>query len=484
MTNKLIDDIRNNLDDGKINSEKLFEEARNKAIKYQDEYNSFVTILDKKEEVSSNSILSGIPYALKDNISTKGILTTGSSNILKDYIPLYDATVYKKLKEAGAVLVGKTVLDELAMGGTGTTGHTGVVRNPWDKTRMIGGSSAGSAASVALGIVPFSIGSDTGDSIRKPAAYGGIVGYKPTYGRVSRYGLFAFASSLDHVGVFSRCVRDTAYVMDIIKGHDNKDMTSLPDENISYVNNLSNDVKGKKLFYIKELIDEENYPNMNDELKKHLEIYHETIKKLEEIGASVTGVSIDKKILNALPSVYVVLSCAEATSNMSNLTGFIFGPREDGKNYIEMMKNYRTKNFSSLIKRRFIIGSYVLQKENQERYFINAQRVRRLIVDIMKDYFEEYDAMIMPVGVGAAKHIDGSLDMIDKNTSVLDEFLQVGNFGGFPSITIPDGFIDNLPVGVNITGNCYDDQNVLNIAYALESVMPYKNQIAKEVNHE
>ena len=169
---------------------------------------------------------------------------------------------------------------------------------------------------------------------------------------------------------------------------------------------------------------------------------------------------------------------------MSNLTGFIFGPREDGKNYIEMMKNYRTKNFSSLIKRRFIIGSYVLQKENQERYFINAQRVRRLIVDIMKDYFEEYDAMIMPVGVGAAKHIDGSLDMIDKNTSVLDEFLQVGNFGGFPSITIPDGFIDNLPVGVNITGNCYDDQNVLNIAYALESVMPYKNQIAKEVNHE
>ena len=185
MTNKLIDDIRNNLDNGKISSGELFEEARNKAIKYQDEYNSFVTILDKKEEVSSDSILSGIPYALKDNISTKGILTTGSSNILKDYIPLYDATVYKKLKEAGGVLVGKTVLDELAMGGTGTTGHTGIVRNPWDKTRMIGGSSAGSAASVALGVVPFSIGSDTGDSIRKPAAYGGVVGYKPTYGRVS-----------------------------------------------------------------------------------------------------------------------------------------------------------------------------------------------------------------------------------------------------------------------------------------------------------
>ena len=180
MTEKFIDDIRNGLDSGKVTSDKLFEEAVNKAYKYQDVYNSFVTIMDKKDEVCSNSILSGIPYALKDNISTKGILTTASSNILKDYIPLYDATIYKKLKNSGAVLMGKTVLDELAMGGTGTTGHTGIVRNPWNKDRMIGGSSAGSAASVALGIVPFAIGSDTGDSIRKPAAYGGIVGYKPT----------------------------------------------------------------------------------------------------------------------------------------------------------------------------------------------------------------------------------------------------------------------------------------------------------------
>ena len=250
MTNKLIDEIRNNLDNGNVTSEMLFEEATSKAKKYQDEYNSFVTIMDNKEELEGNSILRGIPYALKDNISTKGILTTASSNILKDYIPLYDATIYKKLKESGAVLMGKTVLDELAMGGTGTTGHTGIVRNPWNKERMIGGSSAGSAAAVALGIVPFAIGSDTGDSIRKPAAYGGVVGYKPTYGRISRYGLFAFASSLDHLGVFARSVKDVSYVMDIVKGHDEKDMTSLPDEDISYVDNIDNDIKGKKLFYI------------------------------------------------------------------------------------------------------------------------------------------------------------------------------------------------------------------------------------------
>ena len=175
------------------------------------------------------------------------------------------------------------------------------------------------------------------------------------------------------------------------------------------------------------------------------------------------------------------MSCAEATSNLSNLTGFIFGPRAEGSNYIEMMKNYRTKGFSPLIKRRFIIGSYVLQKENQEKYFKNAQRVRRLIVDEIKSYFQKYDALIMPVGTGPAKLLEGSKDLLKDDTDVLEEHLQIANFGGFPSITIPNGFINNLPVGVNITGNCYEDQQVLNIAYALESEMPYKGQIAKEV---
>lgn len=485
MLNKTIKELHEDLIGGKVTSNELVKESIKMSHEVENKYNAFVTILDdaKGGNITDN-LLSGIPFGIKDNYSTKGILSTGSSNTLKDYVPFFDATAVSNLYKAGAIPTNKTALDEFGMGGTGTTCHTGTVLNPWDRTRMCAGSSAGSACAVAAGVYPYALGSDTGDSIRKPAAYCGIVGYKPTYGMISRYGLFPFASSLDTCGVLTRCVEDAAIVTDNMKGIDENDMTSFDSTNMHLYGNLDKNIKGKKLFYIKELIDEENYPNMNDELKKHLEIYHETIKKLEELGVSVTGVSIDKKILNALPSVYVVLSCAEATSNMSNLTGFIFGPREDGKNYIEMMKNYRTKNFSSLIKRRFIIGSYVLQKENQERYFINAQRVRRLIVDIIKEYFKEYDAMIMPVGVGAAKHIDGSLDMIDENTSVLDEFLQVGNFGGFPSITIPDGFIDNLPVGVNITGNCYDDQNVLNIAYALESVMPYKNQIAKEVNHE
>lgn len=477
MTNKLIDDIRNNLDDGKINSEELFEETRNKAIKYQDEYNSFVTILDKKEEVSSDSILSGIPYALKDNISTKGILTTGSSNILKDYIPLYDATVYKKLKEAGAVLVGKTVLDELAMGGTGTTGHTGIVRNPWDKTRMIGGSSAGSAASVALGIVPFSIGSDTGDSIRKPAAYGGIVGYKPTYGRVSRYGLFAFASSLDHVGVFSRCVKDTAYVMDIIKGHDDKDMTSLPDEDISYVNNLLNDVKGKKLFYIKEALE---IDNGNENLKEVLNNFYSVIDKCKTIGIEVEGVSFRKDLLEAIYPAYNVISCAEATSNNSNLTGIPFGNRIAGNNINDIMMNTRTEGFSEFIKRRFVIGSYVLQKENQDKLFLNAGRVRRMIVDKMNELFKDYDGLIMPSTPDIAPKFGEVSDRLSDEYLILGNHLVIGNFGGFPSISIPSGFVSNMPVSVNITGRAREDSLVLNIASKIEEVLGCKGMVAKD----
>ena len=477
MTEKFIDDIRNGLDSGKVTSDKLFEEAVNKAYKYQDVYNSFVTIMDEKDEVCSNSILSGIPYALKDNISTKGILTTASSNILKDYIPLYDATIYKKLKNSGAVLMGKTVLDELAMGGTGTTGHTGIVRNPWNKDRMIGGSSAGSAAAVALGIVSFAIGSDTGDSIRKPAAYGGVVGYKPTYGRISRYGLFSFASSLDHVGVFARSVKDVSYVMDVVKGHDDKDMTSLPDEDVSYASELDNDVSGKKLFYIKEAIE---IDNGNNELKEIISNFKSVLEKCKELGMIVEEVSFDKELLEAIYPVYNVISCAEATSNNSNLTGIPFGNRVDGKNVNDIMMNTRTNGFSELIKRRFVIGSYVLQKENQERLFLNACRVRRLIVNRMNELFEMYDGLIMPTSGNIAPLFDDASDKLSDEYLILGNHLVIGNFGGFPSISIPSGFVSDMPVSVNITGRAKEDSLVLNMANKVESLLGCKGMVAKD----
>ena len=479
---KSIEEIHEALKNGEVTSGELIKESLEKSHKVQEECNAFVTILDDvKEKEVTDELLSGIPYGVKDNYSTKGVLSTGSSNTLKDYVPFFSATAVENLSKKGAVMVNKTALDEFGMGGTGTTCHTGIVKNPWDKTRMCAGSSAGSAAAVASGVYPYATGSDTGDSIRKPAAYCGIVGYKPTYGMISRYGLFPFASSLDHLGALTRSVKDAAIVVDGMKGIDKNDMTSWDSSNIHLYDSIDGKAKGKKLCFIKEICDINNYPNATDELKEHLSNFMKTIEKCRSLGMEVVEESIDQTLLNALPSVYVVISCAEATSNMSNLTGFIFGPRAEGDKWNTEMKNYRTKGFSPLIKRRFVIGSYVLQAQNKDRYFHNAQRVRRLLVDAWNKLYEKYDAVILPVGSGPAKKLEGSKDILDKNTAVLEEHLQIGNFGGFPSITIPNGFINNLPVGVNITGKCYDDANVLNIAYALESAMPYKGQIAKEV---
>ena len=481
MMNKCITELHELLKTGGVTSEELVKESLKKSHEVEDKYNAFVTILDDaKPNDVTDSLVSGIPFGVKDNYSTRDVLSTGSSNTLKNYVPFYTATVVQKLLDAGAVMVNKTALDEFGMGGTGTTCHTGTVLNPWDPSRMCAGSSAGSACAVASGVYPFALGSDTGDSIRKPAAFCGIVGYKPTYGMLSRYGLFPFASSLDHCGVLTRSVEDAAIVTDIMKGIDEHDMTSWDSSHIHLQEALTGDVKGKKLFYIKEICDLNNYPNASESLKAHINNFFSTLELLKSEGVSVDEVSIDERLLNAIPSVYVVLSCAEATSNLSNLTGIIYGPRSDKTNVFEMMKDHRTNGFSPLIKRRFVIGSYVLQKENQERYFKNAARVRRLIVDKMKELFQEYDALILPVSSGPAKKFDEDQDAINTDTNILEEHLQIGNFGGFPSITIPNGFIDSLPVGINITGNCYDDENVLNIAYTLESKMPYKGQIAKE----
>lgn len=474
----MLEELHNKLINNEITSDELVKKSLDESKCVQDTLNPFVTICENAtgNEVTDN-VLSGIPYVAKDNLSTKDVLSTASSNTLKDYIPYFDATVIKRLKKCGAVLVGKSAMDELGMGGTGTTAHTGVVRNPWDKTRITAGSSAGSAAIVASGVVPFALGSDTGDSVRKPAAYCGIVGYKPTYGAISRFGLFPFASSLDHVGVLTRSVRDAAIVVDNVLGIDENDMTSI-DLEPNLTNNLDNDIKGKKIFYIKNLLDN---LSETEETKKILKKFDETINHLEKLGCTVSGIDIDLKLLKAIFPTYISISCAEATSNDSNLTGIIFGPRGEGDNYIDMIKNHRTKGFSSLIKRRFVIGSFVLQKENQEKYFLNAKRVRRLITNKMNELFKDYDAMIMPASSKIAPKIELANELITGNEQILENLMAIGNFGGYPSITIPNGFVNNMPIGVNITGNIMCDKNVLNIANKLESTYDYKNQIAKEV---
>jgi aspartyl-tRNA(Asn)/glutamyl-tRNA(Gln) amidotransferase subunit A len=482
MIKKSITEIHEQLVNKTTTSEELIKESLNLAHSYQEDYNPFVTIIDdaKHDNFNQDSLLDGVPYALKDNFSTKGILTTASSNILKDYVPVYNATVYEKLIKSGAVLMGKTVLDELAMGGTGTTGHTGIVRNPWDRTRQIGGSSAGSAAAVALGIVPFALGSDTGDSIRKPAAYGGVVGFKPTYGRISRYGLFAFASSLDHVGCFTRCVKDAAIVTDAIKGEDKRDMTSLPDDLKTYVDTIDNDITGRKLCYIKELTDPKLYEDAGEETLEILDKFKEVIEQAKKIGFIVEEVSVDKTLLNAIYPAYMTISCAEATSNNSNLTGIIFGPRGEGNNVDDIMIDARTKGFSELIKRRFILGSYILQKENQERLFLNAGRVRRMIVDTINDLFKTYDGLILPASGGVAPHFSDEIDRMSERYLMLENHLVIGNFGGFPSISIPSGMVNKMPISINITGRVFEDDVVLNMAYKIEQQLGFVNKIVEE----
>lgn len=459
--------ISKKIQTNEVTSQELVTNSIDRAKKYQTDYNSFVTILDNaKSNIEADSILNGIPYALKDNISTKGILTTASSNILSDYVPVFSATVYERLEKSGAVLIGKTVLDELAMGGKGVTAHTGVVKNPWNSERIIGGSSAGSAAAVSLGIVPFAIGTDTGNSVRRPAGYGGIVGFKPTYGLISRFGVIPFSSSLDHVGIMTRSVMDVAYVLDAVKGIDEKDMTSY-NETTEFANNISNDVTGKKLFYIKEIV---------EALKPKTELYDNFIKTIDyakSLGIEVLEESIDKKLLEAIFPAYMTISSAEATSNSSNLTGVVFGSRVNGVDVDEIMFNTRTKGFSAPIKRRFIIGGYVLQTDNKERFLDNAGRIRRLLVEKMNKFFSSYDGMILPNGGSIAPKFN---DSSEKNNDdlLLNSHLMLGNFGGFPSITIPSGIVSDMPVAINITGRVKDDLTVLKIAKALEEKIEFK----------
>lgn len=457
------------------NSEELVKEAIKKAKDTNVEINSFVTIFDNPEHADNKeSILNGIPYAAKDLFSTKDILTTGSSNILANYIPFYDATVIKRLKDAGAILIGKTVCDEFGLGGTGTTGHTGIVKNPWDITRGAGGSSSGSATSVALGIVPFSLGTDTGDSVRKPASFCGVVGYKPTYGLIPRYGVLPFASSLDHVGLFTTCVKDAAIVTDVIKGFDGKDMTSLKTkENLT--EGLNGIISGKKLFYIKELTNIECYENPSEDLINTLNLFKENLDRIKELGVEIYEESLDEKIINALGPAYTIISCAEATSNLSMYTGINYGHRGVGNNIYTMIKDHRTKGFSSLIKRRLVIGSYVLEEKNQERYYLNACRVRHLVIDKMNEFLSKYDALIMPASLKAPLLKEAN-DVITESTKDISSTLLIGNFGGYPSITIPSGFIDKMPVGINLTGQIKEDKDLLNIAYSIEQKLGFMGQ--------
>ncbi len=466
---KNIIEIHNDLINKKVTSKDLIDFSKNKILETNEKFNAYNLVLDSKENNEIYTLLSGIPYAMKDNISTKEIRTTACSNTLKDYVPIYNATVYEKLSQSGAIMIGKTNMDELAMGGTGLTGNAGIVKNPYDEERISAGSSAGSAVAVATKTVPFAIGTDTGDSIRKPAAYTGVVGYKPSYGLISRYGLFAFASSLDTIGVITNSVIDAATVVNTVKGSDDKDMTTIKDMDEIDLTKDFNNLKSKKLFYIKEIVDKSKYTNSNT--IKIIDDFNKLLDLLKSKGYEIYEESIDENLLKALKPVYTSISCAEVTSNNSNLTGISFGHREKGESAMDVIKNFRTKNFSSLIKRRFVIGSFILQKENQEKYFINAKKVRRVVVNTFNELFTKYDGLILPAQSDIAPKICDTTDEMGKDENVLDNHLVIGNFGGYPSITLPYNKLEGMPVGINITSGFKNDSYMLAVANDIEKII-------------
>jgi aspartyl-tRNA(Asn)/glutamyl-tRNA(Gln) amidotransferase subunit A len=441
-----------------------------------DAYNTFEMITETEAITQAKALTVpekdnmfwGIPFVLKDNFSTKGLETTAGSNILKGYIPLFDATVYDRLKAAKAIMIGKTTLDELAMGGTGMTGHKGWQYNPHDatKTRQIGGSSSGSAAAVSSGMVPFGLGSDTGDSVRKPASYAGLVGFKPTWGRISRYGLFPFAPSLDHVGYFTRSVIDASLLTTLLSGMDHQDATSA---NVALPQfNFQSGIRGKKIAVIEEVIASITNQTI-------LDLFEKSLQLLEKAGATIHRIHFPLPLLQAIYPTYMTISCAEATSNNANLDGLKFGPGYEGKTYQEVMMKARTEGFSELIKRRFVIGSYVLMRENQHDLFLRAQRVRAMIVQELNQLYQTYDVIYLPASPTIAPKFTESSDRLSSQYLIADSYLALGNFAGLPSVTIPIGFDQGMPVGGNVTGRAFDEATTLHVAHVMEAGLGLMN---------
>lgn len=414
---------------------------------------------EHRREKGDRAMLFGIPIAVKDNMCTEGIRTTCSSKILENFIPPYESTVTGKLKEQDYVLTGKTNLDEFAMGSSTENSGFFVTRNPWDVERVPGGSSGGSAAAVAAGECIAALGSDTGGSIRQPAALCGVVGFKPTYGRVSRYGLIAFASSLDQIGPITKNVKDSAILMNVISGHDKYDSTSAPMPVPDFTSVLGQDIKGMKIGipreYFIEGIDKDVETSVID-----------AVKKLESLGAIPVEISLPHT--GYAVAVYYILATSEASSNLARYDGVKYGYRAKGKDLMDMYMKTRAEGFGAEVKRRIILGTYALSSGYYEAYYKKAQQVRTLIKQDFERAFETVDAIVTPTSPTPAFKVgEKTADPLQMYLS--DIFTISVNLAGVPGISIPCGFTsDNLPVGLQIIGRHFDEETILKIAYAYE----------------
>ena len=410
--------------------------------------------------------LAGVPVALKDNLCTKGIRTTASSRILEHFVPPYDATVTTRLRAAGAVIIGKTNCDEFAMGSSNENSAFGPARNPWATDRIPGGSSGGSAVAVAAGMTPLSLGSDTGGSIRQPAALCGLVGLKPTYGRVSRYGLLAFASSLDQIGPFARTVEDTAIALGVLAGHDAADATSAPEHVPAYTSALTGDTRGLRIGVPRTLVGEGVDAEVSRAFNESLEVYR---------AAGATLVDITLPYASAAIPVYYLVATAEASSNLARYDGVRYGFRAPTQGPPPAQDDLRTMygrsrelGFGPEVKRRIMLGTYVLSAGYYDAYYLKAQQVRTLIRRDYDSAFAQVDVVAMPTSPTPAFKI-GERMADPLQMYLADIFTVSANLAGLPAISIPCGFTsDSLPIGLQLTGRMFDEATLLGAAYAYE----------------
>lgn len=412
------------------------------------------------EKKISGGMLSGIPVGIKDNISVKGMQNTCASKFMEGYIAPYDATVVTKLKEEGAIILGKLNMDEFAMGSSTEHSAYKITHNPHDLERVPGGSSGGSAASVAAMEVPLSLGTDTGGSVRQPAAFCGIPGLKPTYGNISRYGVTAFGSTLDQVGTFARDVRDLALLTSSISGHDKMDFTTNSRGKVDLFTGLDKDIRGKKIAIAKDFLGE----GLDEAARKNM---LEMIDVLKALGAKVDF--IDLKLTDYSLAAYYIISSAEASSNLARFDGIRFGKRAEGaEDLIDLYKRSRSEGFGPEVKRRIMLGTYVLSAGYYDAYYSKALKVRKLIQDEYKEIFKSYDAIISPTTPTPAFKIGDKTE--DVMAMYLNDIYTVPvNIAGIPAVSIPSGKVKGLPLGLQIMGNYFDEQGILNIAYAVES---------------
>ena len=434
----------------------LTQEAMKQAREIQDKI--------EKNEIQGN--YAGIPIGIKDNICTKGIKTTCSSRMLENFISPYDATVVENLKKENMIDLGKLNMDEFAMGGSTEYSYFKKTKNPWNLNKVPGGSSGGSAAAVAANLVPWALGSDTGGSIRQPASFCGVVGLKPTYGLVSRYGLVAFASSLDQIGPITKDVKDSAMLLNLIAGHDEKDTTSANREKIDYTKCLKNDVKGLKIGVPKEFFGE----GINEEVKDSLE---KAIEKYKELGAEVEEFSLD--IAKYSLATYYIIACAEASSNLGRFDGIRYTYRTpEFKNLKELYKKSRSEGFGPEVKRRIILGTYVLSSGYYDAYYKKAQQVRTLVMNEFNKAFEKYDVILTPTSPTV------SFDIGSKSNNPLEMYLSdictvSVNIAGLPGISIPCGVNkEGMPIGMQLIGNKFCEETILNAAYTFEQANKFR----------